>query len=66
MEGASNNLHTTAVVPVKGLDDANRRLNAVLPAKERYRLAEALFLDLIVKLPHLTVALLEITRSRLG
>ena len=51
MEGASNNLHTTAVVPVKGLDDANRRLNAVLPAKERYRLAEALFLDLIVKLP---------------
>ena|SRR2546421_10378208 len=51
MEGASNNLHTTAVVPVKGLEDANRRLNDTLSAKERHRLAEALFLDLIVKLP---------------
>jgi 2-phospho-L-lactate guanylyltransferase len=44
-------LHTTAIVPVKGLSDANRRLNGTLAADERYRLAEALFLDLIVKLP---------------
>jgi 2-phospho-L-lactate guanylyltransferase len=51
MEGTSNNLHTTAVVPVKALEDANRRLNDTLSAKERHRLAEALFLDLIVKLP---------------
>ena len=36
---------------MKGLSDANRRLNGTLAADERYRLAEALFLDLIVKLP---------------
>jgi 2-phospho-L-lactate guanylyltransferase len=44
-------LTTTAIVPVKGLSDANRRLNGVLSENERYSLAEALFLDLIVKLP---------------
>jgi 2-phospho-L-lactate/phosphoenolpyruvate guanylyltransferase len=46
-----NNLHTTAIVPVKGLSDANERLKSILSAAERTRLAEALFLDLIVKLP---------------
>jgi 2-phospho-L-lactate/phosphoenolpyruvate guanylyltransferase len=48
---ASNNLHTTAIVPVKGLSIANGRLDGILEAEERNRLAEALFLDLIVKLP---------------
>ena len=45
------NLHTTAIVPVKGLTVANGRLDGVLGPDERRRLAEALFLDLIVKLP---------------
>jgi 2-phospho-L-lactate/phosphoenolpyruvate guanylyltransferase len=43
--------HTTAIVPVKGLSTANARLNGLLGEEERTRLAEALFLDLIVKLP---------------
>jgi 2-phospho-L-lactate/phosphoenolpyruvate guanylyltransferase len=47
----SNQLHTTAIVPVKGFSTANGRLNGLLSASERERLAEALFLDLIVKLP---------------
>jgi 2-phospho-L-lactate guanylyltransferase len=47
----SNNVYTTAIVPVKGLTVANGRLNGVLSAEERNQLAEALFLDLIVKLP---------------
>jgi 2-phospho-L-lactate/phosphoenolpyruvate guanylyltransferase len=47
----SNNLHTTAIVPVKGPSVANGRLNGMLSEGERARLAEALFLDLIVKLP---------------
>jgi 2-phospho-L-lactate/phosphoenolpyruvate guanylyltransferase len=47
----SNNLHTTAIVPVKGLSVANGRLDGTLSADERTQLAEALFLDLIVKLP---------------
>jgi 2-phospho-L-lactate guanylyltransferase len=47
----SNQLHTTAIVPVKGLSAANGRLNGLLSEDERTRLAEALFLDLIVKLP---------------
>jgi 2-phospho-L-lactate guanylyltransferase len=47
----SNQLHTTAIVPVKGFSTANGRLNGLLSATERERLAEALFLDLIVKLP---------------
>jgi 2-phospho-L-lactate guanylyltransferase len=47
----TNNLHTTAIVPVKGLSTANARLNGLLGEEERTRLAEALFLDLIVKLP---------------
>jgi 2-phospho-L-lactate/phosphoenolpyruvate guanylyltransferase len=49
---ASDNLHTTAVVPVKGLSVANGRLDGLLTADERNRVAEALFLDLILKLPH--------------
>jgi 2-phospho-L-lactate guanylyltransferase len=44
-------LHTTAIVPVKGLSVANGRLNGLLSTAERNRVAEALFLDLIVKLP---------------
>jgi 2-phospho-L-lactate/phosphoenolpyruvate guanylyltransferase len=47
----SDSLHTTAIVPVKGLSVANGRLDGLLSAEERKRLAEALFLDLIVKLP---------------
>jgi 2-phospho-L-lactate/phosphoenolpyruvate guanylyltransferase len=47
----SENVHTTAIVPVKGLTVANGRLDGVLSPDERKRLAEALFLDLIVKLP---------------
>jgi 2-phospho-L-lactate/phosphoenolpyruvate guanylyltransferase len=47
----SNTLHTTAILPVKGLSVANGRLDGLLSADERKRLAEALFLDLIVKLP---------------
>jgi 2-phospho-L-lactate guanylyltransferase len=51
MEAGSDNLHTTAIVPVKGLSVANGRLDDTLSPDERNRLAEALFLDLIVKLP---------------
>jgi 2-phospho-L-lactate/phosphoenolpyruvate guanylyltransferase len=47
----SDHVHTTAIVPVKGLTVANGRLDGVLSPDERKRLAEALFLDLIVKLP---------------
>jgi 2-phospho-L-lactate guanylyltransferase len=47
----SSNLHTTAIVPVKGLSAANARLNGTLSEGERTRLAEALFIDLLVKLP---------------
>jgi 2-phospho-L-lactate/phosphoenolpyruvate guanylyltransferase len=48
---ATKQLHTTAIVPVKGFTSANGRLEGLLSADERTRLAEALFLDLIVKLP---------------
>ena len=51
MGADSNHLHTTAIVPVKGLSVANGRLDGTLSAEERARLAEALLLDLIVKLP---------------
>ena len=44
-------MHTTAIIPVKGLSAANGRLDDVLTPAERTRLAEALFTDLIVKLP---------------
>jgi 2-phospho-L-lactate guanylyltransferase len=44
-------LHTTAIVPVKGLTVANGRLDGTLSPDERNRLAEALFLDLMLKLP---------------
>ena len=47
----SDNLHTTAIVPVKALSVANGRLNGLLTQAERNRIAEALFLDLILKLP---------------
>ncbi|HSD22775.1 MAG TPA: 2-phospho-L-lactate guanylyltransferase [Solirubrobacterales bacterium] len=47
----SSQLHTTAIVPVKGFSSANGRLNGLLSEAERTQLAEALFLDLIVKLP---------------
>jgi 2-phospho-L-lactate guanylyltransferase len=48
---SNNNVHTTAIIPVKGLSVANGRLDGTLSSDERNRLAEALFLDLIVKLP---------------
>ena len=51
MAANSTQLHTTAIVPVKGLSAANGRLNGLVTGAERARLAEALFLDLIVKLP---------------
>ena len=51
MRADSNQLHTTAIVPVKGLSVANGRLDGLVTPDERARLAEALFLDLIVKLP---------------
>jgi len=47
----ANQLRTTAIVPVKGFSSANGRLDGLLDEEERTRLAEALFLDLIVKLP---------------
>jgi 2-phospho-L-lactate guanylyltransferase len=47
----SENLRTTAIVPVKGLTVANGRLDGLLAPAERKRLAESLFLDLIMKLP---------------
>jgi 2-phospho-L-lactate/phosphoenolpyruvate guanylyltransferase len=47
----SDNLRTTAIVPVKGLPVANGRLDGILTPEERKQMAEALFLDLIVKLP---------------
>ena len=51
MGADSKNLHTTAIVPVKGLSVANGRLDGLLNTGERNRIAEALFLDLILKLP---------------
>jgi 2-phospho-L-lactate guanylyltransferase len=53
MEPAASreNVKTTAIIPVKRLDAALRRLEPVLAAAERERLAEALFLDLLSKLP---------------
>ena len=51
MGSETHQLHTTAIVPVKGFSSANVRLNGLLDKDERTRLAEALFLDLIVKLP---------------
>jgi len=47
----TNHLHTTAIVPVKGLSAANGRLHGLVSDDERTRLAEALFLDLILTLP---------------
>lgn len=49
--GTASELHTTAVIPVKGLTSANRRLEASLAPADRQRLAEAMFLDVVGKLP---------------
>jgi 2-phospho-L-lactate guanylyltransferase len=48
---SDKNVNTIAVVPVKGFSRANERLGSVLTEAERNRLAETLFLDLIMKLP---------------
>jgi 2-phospho-L-lactate guanylyltransferase len=48
---SDNNMNTIAVVPVKAFSSANGRLDSVLSEEERRSLAEALFLDLIMKLP---------------
>jgi 2-phospho-L-lactate/phosphoenolpyruvate guanylyltransferase len=48
---AGATVRTTAIIPVKRLDVALRRLEGVLESSDRERLAEALFLDLIAKLP---------------
>ena len=50
MGAGSDNLHTTAVIPVKGLQRQPAPGRRVVQ-EERNALAEALFLDLIVKLP---------------
>jgi 2-phospho-L-lactate guanylyltransferase len=47
----TSQLHTTAIVPVKDFSSANGRLDGLVTQDERSRLAEALFLDLILKLP---------------
>jgi 2-phospho-L-lactate/phosphoenolpyruvate guanylyltransferase len=44
-------MQTTAIIPVKRLDAALRRLEGALAPVDRERLAEALFLDVITKLP---------------
>jgi 2-phospho-L-lactate guanylyltransferase len=44
-------MRTTAIIPVKRLGAALRRLDGALAPADRERLAEALFLDLITKLP---------------
>jgi 2-phospho-L-lactate/phosphoenolpyruvate guanylyltransferase len=44
-------LPTTAIIPVKRLDAALRRLEGALGPADRERLAEALFLDVLTKLP---------------
>lgn len=51
MAATSDNLHTTAILPVKALTSANGRLETILSLEERGRLGEALFVDTIVKLP---------------
>jgi 2-phospho-L-lactate/phosphoenolpyruvate guanylyltransferase len=51
VESRTHQFHTTAIVPVKGFSAANGRLDGLLDEGERTSLAEALFLDLIVKLP---------------
>lgn len=51
MGAASDSLHTTAIIPVKGLTSANARLDAILSPAERSRLAEALYIDTIMKVP---------------
>src|SRR5687768_4487359 len=43
-------MKTTAIIPVKRLETALGRLADVLPAADRRRLAEAMFLDAIAKL----------------
>jgi 2-phospho-L-lactate/phosphoenolpyruvate guanylyltransferase len=48
--GAGGDLKTTAIIPVKRLDAAHERLQAVLPPAARKRLAEALLLDTLSKL----------------
>jgi 2-phospho-L-lactate/phosphoenolpyruvate guanylyltransferase len=44
-------VRTTAIIPVKRLDAGLRRLEGALGPIEREQLAEALFLDIIAKLP---------------
>ena len=44
-------MQTTAIIPVKRLNTALRRLEGALGPADRERLAEALFLDVLTKLP---------------
>jgi 2-phospho-L-lactate/phosphoenolpyruvate guanylyltransferase len=48
--GATEQMKTAAVIPVKRLDAALGRLTATLSAPSRKRLAEAMFLDLLTKI----------------
>lgn len=48
--GAVRRLQTTAIIPVKRLDSAHSRLSESVPARERRRLAEAMFQDLLAKI----------------
>jgi methionyl-tRNA synthetase len=53
MGARSDNLHTTAVIPVKGLSSANRRLDGVLSQKERNALAEGLRVTTLLLHPYM-------------
>ena len=48
--GATKNMRTTAILPVKRLGSAHGRLADALDAAERTTLAEAMFLDTLHKL----------------
>jgi 2-phospho-L-lactate guanylyltransferase len=50
MEGKGTRLQTTAIIPVKRLDDGHMRLSALLSAQQRVDLSQALFLDTLSKL----------------
>ena len=50
LEGPRKHVQTTAIIPVKRLDDAHGRLSEVLSTEQRAAIAQALFLDTLSKL----------------
>jgi 2-phospho-L-lactate guanylyltransferase len=50
MESERRQVQTTAILPVKRLDDAHSRLSDALSLEQRSALAQALFLDMLSKL----------------